>query len=305
ALCAMLILTVVRPLGVERVGWLLFVVSVVGVFLTPILGENVKGATRWINIAGFSLQPSEFLKPALVIVIASLMNVSDNAERLKRFAWALGIIAVVAVLLLRQPNVGMLILLGSVWGSMVFLAGVPMYLLLPMGGIGVGGIVMAYFSFSHVQSRIDRFMNPEGSDTYQADQSHAAIMNGHLFGRGAGEGVVKHSLPDAHTDFIFAVVAEEFGILICLALILLYLLIVLRAFYRMLDIDDRFTFLAIGGLASLLAFQVMINVGVAMHIMPTTGMTLPFISYGGSATLGMAISMGFLLALLRKRGLRL
>lgn len=305
SMVVMVCLTALRPRGVQRVGWIFLVVALAAVALTLVTGVDVKGATRWITVAGQTVQPSEFLKPAFILATASLLSAVDTGARQRGFLLACGLMGGVAFLLLQQPDVGMVMLLGLVWASQVFLSGISILWLAPLSLLGLVLGVGSYITFDHVQSRVARFLNPEGTDTYQVDQAREAILTGHLFGRGAGEGVVKHTLPDAHTDFIFAVLAEEFGIIICLLLLLIYFFIVFRGFYCLMHQDNRFSFIALGGLLTLLALQVMINIAVALHIVPTTGMTLPFISYGGSATLGMAISMGFVLALLRRRQLRL
>jgi cell division protein FtsW len=305
ALALMLGLTVLRATGVERVGWLLFFLSLAGIALTLVTGQEVKGASRWLTVLGQSIQPSEFMKPALIIVTAALLADVNPALRQRGFWLSCILIGGIGILLLQQPDVGMFLLFSTVWAGQVFLSGVSILWLSLLGLAGLAAIVSAYLMFGHVQSRVTRFLNPEGADTYQVDQAREAILTGHLFGRGAGEGVVKHNLPDAHTDFIFAVIAEEFGILLCLALLTLYVLVILRGFSLMFHQQDRFIFLATGGLMILLALQVMVNIGVALHLLPTTGMTLPFVSYGGSATLAMGIAMGFLLALVRKRRLRL
>ena len=304
ALVGILTCTMFRPSGMKRLGWLMYIAALVGIALTLVMGADVKGATRWIYIAGQSVQPSEFMKPALILVTAHLLSTADDAVRNQRFLISIGVLGLIALFLLQQPDVGMLLLLGMVWGAQVFLSGMSLLWLAPLALTGLATVVGAYITFEHVRSRVARFLNPEGTDTYQVDQAREAILTGHLFGRGAGEGVVKHTLPDAHTDFIFAVLAEEFGILACLFLLSLYMAIVVRGFWQMLRQEDRFVFLALGGFLTLLALQVLVNIGVALQLLPTTGMTLPFISYGGSATLSMALCMGFTLALLRKRRLK-
>lgn len=303
ALVTMVGCTVFRPTGMKRLSWVMYAAALGGIAATLVVGNDVKGATRWITLAGQSVQPSEFMKPALILVTAALMATADNTKRARNFIVSLISLGAVAGLLLQQPDIGMLLLLGCVWGAQVFLSGLSLLWIAPMVLSGLATIVGAYLTFGHVRSRVARFLDPAGTDTYQVDQAREAILTGHLFGRGAGEGVVKHTLPDAHTDFIFAVLAEEFGILACLFLLSLYLLLVVRGFTHMIRQEDRFVFLALGGFLTLLALQVLVNIGVALQLLPTTGMTLPFISYGGSATLSMALCMGFTLALLRKRKL--
>lgn len=279
---------------------LLVLVSIVGVFLTLFVGEGVKGATRWIHVGGFKLQPSEFLKPSLVMLTAWLFSVKEPEIFRRNFIVSLGIMALIAILLLLQPNFGMLLVLGGVWCVQVFLAGYPFMWLAGLAGVGVLVIIGAYFGLSHVQSRIDRFLDPSSGDAYQVEQGLEALMSGGFIGRGPGEGVVKHSLPDAHTDFIFAVIGEEFGLIACCLLLVLYGAFLYRSFALLLQNEDRFTLLAGTGLIVLFGAQVLINTGVVLHLLPTTGVTLPFISYGGSSTFAMAIMVGLILALTRK-----
>ena len=281
SLVTMVGLTMFRPRGVQRLGWLLFLVALGGIVLTLFLGQEVKGASRWIVLGGITLQPSELMKPALVVMTASLLAKKDAAARQRGFFASILVMGLVALPLLKQPDFGMFLLLGMVWFSQVFLSGISLFWLAPLVIVGFSTIIGAYVTFDHVRSRFDRFLNPEGADTYQVDQAREAILTGHLFGRGAGEGVVKHSLPDAHTDFIFAVVAEEFGIIFCLLLLGIYVAIVVRGYFQMFQREDRFIFLTCGGLLTLLALQVMVNISVALNVIPTTGMTLPFISLRG------------------------
>lgn len=305
ALGVMLVMTSLKPEGVKRSGFALFVAAYVGVLLTFVIGTEVKGARRWIDIAGQSIQPTEFMKPALILVTAALLSSHDRRKQLYGYFASMVMMAAVGLPVLAQPNFGMALAMGLVWFLQVFMAGLPLLWLAPVVAGGLCVVVGAYTMLPHVRDRLDRFINPESSDTYQIDQANEAIMMGHLWGRGAGEGVVKHQLPDAHTDFIFAVVAEEFGIVVGLLLMGLFLTLVLRGFSRVLAQDDRFVLLGGGGLLTLLSIHVCVNIGVALHLVPTTGMTLPFISYGGSSTFAMALVLGFLLALLRKQGKRI
>lgn len=301
SLAIMLTMSTLQPAGIKRIGLILFGLAFAGTLLTFVLGVEVKGARRWLELFGQSIQPTEFIKPALIVLTAWLLEDGRRSVRLRGFALSILLIGAVTVPVLLQPNFGMVLAMGTVWFAQVFMAGMPLLWLLPLIGSGVLVMLVAYISFSHVRDRIERFLNPEGNDTYQVDQAMDAIMSGHWFGRGAGEGVVKHTLPDAHTDFIFAVMVEEFGIIVGLILMVMYLILVWRGFQRLVNQEDRFMLLAGGGLLTLIALHVCVNVGVALQVLPTTGMTLPFISYGGSASFAMAISFGFLLALLRKR----
>ncbi|RYG62026.1 MAG: cell division protein FtsW [Alphaproteobacteria bacterium] len=305
ALGVMLGMTTLKPEGVKRIGMLLFAGAYLGVLMTFMIGTEVKGARRWIDIGGQSIQPTEFLKPALILVTAWLLAHADPRKQLRGYFASILLMMAVGLPVLAQPNFGMALAMGLVWFAQVFMAGLPLLWLAPVVAGGLCTVVGAYTLLPHVRDRLERFINPEASDTYQVDQANEAIMMGHLWGRGAGEGVVKHQLPDAHTDFIFAVLAEEFGIIVGIMVMGLFLTLVLRGFSRVLQQDDRFVLLSVGGLLTLVSIHVCVNIGVALHIVPTTGMTLPFISYGGSSTFAMALVLGFLLALLRKQGKRI
>jgi cell division protein FtsW len=305
ALGTMLAMTVLRPPGVRRVGLILLLVAYAGLILTFVMGVEVKGARRWISIAGQTIQPTEFLKPGLILVTAWLLSAEDMKQRTRGFVVSIALMALVGLPVIMQPNFGMALAMGSVWFAQVFLAGMPLLWLAPLVGLGLCVVALSYLLLPHIRDRLDRFLNPDSTDTYQIDQASEAIASGHLFGRGAGEGVVKQTLPDAHTDFIFAVLVEEFGILLGLIVMLLFLTLIMRGFRRVAGHEERFVVLAVGGLLTLVALHVCVNVGVALHLVPTTGMTLPFISYGGSSTFAMALVFGFLLALLRKQSRRI
>lgn len=298
--CGMTFLSFLSPSVVTRLGFLLFLGGLGGVISTFFMGVDVKGATRWIEIGGFSLQPTEFLKPGFIMVTAWLMAERKHTPHMKDLAISCILTACVCTLVLLQPNVSMVMLIGMVWGVQIFLAGVPILIFLPFIFVGSGALAVGYMMFPHVRERLERFLDPTSGDTYQVDQAREAFLSGGFFGRGAGEGIVKHHLPDAHTDFVFAVIGEEFGIIMCLLLLALYGWIAARGFQRILQRDNLFLMTAAGGLLTLFAFHALINAGVVLQVLPTTGMTLPFISYGGSSTLSMSITMGFLLALLKR-----
>lgn len=303
ALGVMMGMTVLTPAGMKKIGVVIFVLAYVGTLLTFVIGVEVKGARRWIEMFGQSVQPTEFLKSGMIIVTAWLLSSKQKVTRWQGYLASIGLMGAVALPILLQPNFGMVLALGTVWFVQVFMAGLPLLWLVPLVAGGLMTVVGAYTMLPHVRDRLERFVNPEGSDTYQVDQAFEAISSGHIWGRGAGEGVVKHTLPDAHTDFIFAVIVEEYGIVAGLFLMGIFMALVWRGFSRLLRQDDAFTLLAGGGFLSLLALHVAVNIGVSLHVLPTTGMTLPFISYGGSSTLAMALTVGFVLALLRKRRL--
>lgn len=285
--------------------------SFIAMGLTLISGDEIKGAKRWLSLFGFSLQPSEFAKPAFVVVTAWLISVhqekTESFDGRKRNFWAdyllCGFLYVLYLTLLGlQPDIGMAFVVTMVFGAQIFLAGLPLrwlvagiLCLIPLGGIGV------YLGFGHVQSRFDRFFNPEQGDTYQIEQSLEAFRQGGLTGAGPGQGTVKLHLPDSHADFIFSVAGEELGFFFALALICLYGFIFLRGFNRIMGSDYLFTILAVGGLLVQFGLQAFIHMGSSLNILPTKGMTLPFISYGGSSMLAVAFAMGGVLSLTRRR----
>ena len=272
---------------------------------TLFVGVEIKGARRWLALPGMSLQPSEFLKPTLAIVCAMLLAqgklAATAAERWAATLGALLLVAVAALLLKAQPDVGMMVVLAAVLFAQFFVSGLNLFLVGLVGALGAAAAAAAYLLLPHVQSRVQRFLNPEGTDTYQVDTALRAFGNGGLFGVGPGEGRVKSSLPDAHADFIFAVAGEEFGMIACLLLILLFAFIVVRGLLRLLAEPDLFVVLAATGLLAGFGLQAFVNMGSTLNLIPTKGMTLPFVSYGGSSLLAVAFGMGALLALTRRR----
>jgi cell division protein FtsW len=281
------------------------VVGLFGAFMmmfgTLVLGAEINGAQRWLRLGGLSIQPSEFIKPFFVVVSAWLFSLSRTTEGVPGNTIALGCLMMVCAVLLSQPDVGMTMVVVSVWCAQFFMAGLPIFWVVLIAFAGLGALVSAYFLFPHVASRVDRFLDPASGDTYQVTQAIRAFQNGGLFGRGPGEGRVKETLPDAHTDFIFAVAGEEFGVLLCLVVVALFGFLVLRAMIKVLREDNLFILLAVGGLAVQFGLQSIINMASSLHMMPTKGMTLPFISYGGSSMLALAIGMGMILGLTRRR----
>ena len=287
---------------IRRLGMALFLGALVATMALPWLGTDFgKGATRWYSLGFFSLQPSEFLKPGFVLVSAWLM--AGSFERFGPPGRTLsGIAAIgIAAMLALQPDFGQAVLVLAVWSTMVFVSGAPILMLLVLGGlIGAGG-AYAYFNSSHLAGRINAYLAAEVDPNTQLGYAQSAIREGGLFGVGAAQGSVKWTLPDAHTDFIIAVAAEEFGLILTLIIIGLYLFITVRALGRLMK--ERNPFLRLGGtgLAVLFGLQAFVNMAVAIRLLPAKGMTLPFISYGGSSMLAAAIAMGVLLALTRTR----
>jgi len=308
ALAVMIGLSMLKPRQVWRAASVLFILSVIAMIMVLIGGAEIKGAQRWIRIFGFSLQPSEFVKPAFVIVAAWMMALQKQAaeeeegERRKfNGNWVSACLYLVLIsLLLLQPDLGMTVLITAVFSIQIFLAGLPFRYLIIFALVGLIGITMAYFSLDHVQSRIDRFLDPNTGDNYQIERSLEAFQAGGLMGVGPGQGVVKLNLPDGHADFIFAVAAEEMGLIFIVAMIGLFAYVTWRGLRRILEHSDMFSILAVGGLLSMFALQSIIHMGSSMRLLPTKGMTLPFISYGGSSLLAMCIAMGFVLALTRR-----
>jgi cell division protein FtsW len=289
------------PRGVRRAAIFLLLGSVVGLVLTLVVGTEVKGARRWINLFGLSIQPSEFVKPAFAVVAAWLFTRARIEQKVSGNAISIALYATILACLLLQPDLGMAGVVTAVWIVQFVLAGLPIGWIALLGGGAISGMIGAYFTFSHVASRIDRFLNPATGDSYQITRALQAFGNGGLFGRGPGEGRVKETLPDAHTDFVFAVAGEEMGFVLCLALVGLFAFVVLRGFARTLEEENMFVMIAAAGLLTQFGLQAMINMASSLRLMPTKGMTLPFISFGGSSLLAIAIGMGFLLALTRRR----
>lgn len=279
---------------IKRFGILLFIVNVALLIFVKFFGFEVKGARRWINIFGFSLQPSEFIKPFFAIMTAYIFSIfiSKNISLYVSFV----IYFLCALLLVLQPDIGMLVTLSGIYGSQLFVAGLPFIYIMLSVVTALIGIFVAYNFLPHVTSRIDSFLNPTIHENYQVLQSLKAFKSGGLFGKGPGEGVVKYNIPDSHADFIFSVAGEEFGIIICVFISLIFGFIVIRSLLILANKDDEFIILAGSGLISQIAIQSIVNMGVALNLLPTKGMTLPFISYGGSSTIAMGISIGIILA---------
>lgn len=301
AVLVMIATSFLTPRHARRAAMIVLVVSIVLMMATLFIGTEVKGARRWINLLGLSLQPSEFMKPAFIVIIAWLF--AENARRtdIPGNIFALILLAIVLALLVAEPDFGQTMLIAIAWGAVFFMAGVPWIWIIGLAGLAVGGVFTAYSLIPHVADRIDRFISPQSGDTYQIDRALDSILRGGWFGVGPGEGTVKRILPDAHTDFIFAVAAEEFGIIICVGLVVVFALVVFRGLGNSLKSEDPFIRLSVAGLVVLFGVQSVINMAVNLNLMPAKGMTLPFISYGGSSMVAVAFGMGLLLALTRRR----
>lgn len=297
----MLAVSFLNPRQVRRFAMFVFVMSLLLVAVTPHFGPEIKGARRWIILLGFNMQASEFLKPAFVVVVAWLFGESARRPEMPANSLALALLLIVVGLLVIQPDFGQTMLVTLVWSALFFMAGMRMVWVFGLAGSAMAGLLIAYATIPHVAGRIKRFLNPASGDTFNIDVATESFMNGGWFGQGPGEGTVKRILPESHTDFVFAVAGEEFGVALCIVIAALFAFIVIRALLRAMRNDDPFTRFASAGLAILLGAQSAINMAVNLHLIPAKGMTLPFISYGGSSMLSLALGMGMLLALTREQ----
>lgn len=299
---ALIVTSVLSPQTIRRFGILGFAACLIALLLLPVFGTNFgKGAVRWYSLGFGSFQPSEFMKPCFVILSAWLMSAAHQIEAPPGRAMSFGIAVMLVGILAAQPDFGQASLIVFAWGAMYFVAGAPWLILIVVAGLVVGGGVVAYNSSAHFAGRIDGFLATTIDPTSQIGYAANAIREGGIFGVGLGGGEVKSALPDAHTDFIIAVAAEEYGLVLVVAIILLYGTIVLRSLIRLLHERDAFVRIAGTGLACILGMQAVVNLGVAVRLLPTKGMTLPFVSYGGSSVIAAGITVGALLALTRRR----
>ena len=300
AIAIMFGISFLSPRQVRRAAMILLVMSLAAMVLALFFGVEVKGSRRWISIGSFSIQPSEFMKPAFVVICAWLFAEHARQPEIPGNLFAIILFGIVAALLVAQPDLGQTILTAAVWGGMFFMAGMPWLWIIILGGAGVGGLLTAYTFLPHVAARIDKFMTGEG-DTFQMDTAREAIIRGDWFGQGPGEGTVKRIIPDSHTDFIFSVAAEEFGIIFCMVIVLIFAFVVMRGLNHAFKERNDFTRFAVAGLVLQLGTQSMINIGVNLELLPAKGMTLPLISYGGSSMIAICVTAGFVLALTRHR----
>ncbi len=268
-------------------------------FLVPVFGEEVNGARRWLGVGFTQFQPSEFLKPLFIVGIAWLLSLREKDPSLPVVPLTAVITGMVALLLMQQPNFGETIIFVSAWVLLLALSGASLRVLGLLAAAGLAAVVLAYFFYPVATARIDGFLFAEG-DTYQVESALRTLTAGGLFGAGPGAGSRKFSLPEPHTDYIFSVIGEEFGIIACLAIAILYLTIVARVLIRLLHEEDKFLVLATAGLVTQFGLQALINMAVNVNIAPSKGMTLPFISYGGSSMVALSIGFGLLLAFSRR-----
>jgi cell division protein FtsW len=289
------------PRHIRRVALIVFAVSLGLAAATLLFGAEIKGARRWIVIIGINVQPSEFLKPAFVILIAWLFAESIRRPEMPANSLAFLLLALVVPPLVLQPDFGQTMLIALIWCAMFFMAGMRMIWVFGLAGVSLVGLLAAYVTVPHVARRINRFLDPSTGDSFNITIALESFAHGGWFGRGPGEGTVKRILPEAHTDFVFAVAAEEFGVVLCLMLVALIAFIVLRGLGRAMANEDHFARFAAAGLTMLFGLQAAINIAVNLHLVPAKGMTLPLVSYGGSSMLAIAYGMGMLLALTRER----
>lgn len=297
----MLAVSLLGPASIRRLALVTLVGAFAGLIAVFFLGDEINGARRWLSISGHSLQPSEFAKPAFVVVSAWLLAEARRRPDMPALPIAVGLLAAFLGLMVVQPDIGQTFLVAIVWMVMLFVSGLAATGAVLLAGLGAAGLVGAYIYFPHVASRIDRFFSSQSSDFSQADRAIRSFVEGGFLGRGPGEGTIKTSLPDAHTDYIFAVVAEEYGAVACFALLALFTFVVVRALRHAESEPDAATRLGIVGLALIFGFQALINMGVNVGLLPAKGMTLPFLSAGGSSLLAISLTLGMLLALTRRR----
>lgn len=285
----------------RRLSFFVFLGSLLGMIAVLLFGTHFQGANRWINIAGISVQPSEFAKPAFAVVAGWLLARGKLIHKSHggRLAWLAYLL--VCVLLYKQPDFGMLLTVTAIFGIELFLSGLPWKLIVVLGGAGVSLIPAAYFMLEHVRYRIDVFLHPTTENAYQVRQSMETLKTAGWFGKGPGEGVVKYNLPDAHTDFIMAVSAEEFGFLLSSVIVVTFIYILFKGMKLIRQNNNYFVQLAVGGLITQIAFQAIVNLGSTLNLLPTKGMTLPLISYGGSSLVSMAFAFGLILALTKQQ----
>ena len=297
----MIAVSFLSPRQIRRTALIVFALSIALIVATLLVGPEVKGSRRWITLIGVNIQASESAKPAFVVIAAWLFAESAKRPEMPATSMALLLLLLLVSLLVMEPDFGQTMLILMVWGALFFIAGMRMIWVLGLAGAASAGLFTAYLLVPHVAGRITRFMNPASGDTFQVDTAMEAFYNGGWFGLGPGEGIAKRSLPDSHTDFVFAVAAEEFGIVLCLVLLMLFAFIVVRALSRAYATEDIFARFAASGLAVLFGVQAAINMSVNLQLIPAKGMTLPFISYGGSSMVSLAYGVGMMLALTRQR----
>jgi cell division protein FtsW len=292
--------SVLQPRGVRRVAFAVYVLSLFAMLALPFLGHNAKGATRWVEFGGFALQPSEFIKPALLVLVAWMFSEAQKGD-VPGVSIAFCLYAAPAALLLLEPDIGQTALITAAFGAAFWVAGVPIGWIMGLGATAIVGLGATPLIFPHVAARLQLFLDPNPSEPGQVQRAAQAIAAGRGFGRGPGEGTMKGRIPDMHTDFAYSAAAEEYGLWLSLLLIALFAVLVIRGLYRSMRISDPFEQIASAGLFAMVGMQAFINIVVNLGLAPTKGMTLPFISYGGSSMLAMSLTVGMALALTRRQ----
>lgn len=296
-----LAVSLLSPAAVRRLALAVFLAALALLVLVLMAGAEINGARRWLHVAGYSLQPSEFAKPAFVVLSAWLLAEGERRPDMPTMSLAVALYLLLVGLLVLEPDVGQALLISLVWGTLLLLAGRPLRWFVMLAAALTIALATAFMSLGYVRSRVVRFLHPSAGDTFQTDRALQSFIEGGFFGKGPGEGTIKTVLPDAHTDFIFAVIAEEYGVLACLVVVGLFALVVARVFSRHLLVWGGFASLAAAGLVLLFVLQAVINMAVTVGLVPAKGMTLPFISSGGSSMLAVGLTMGMLLAVTRRR----
>lgn len=297
--------SLMTPRQIRRLASFVYFIGLGLLVLTITNGMEIKGARRWMSLGNFSIQASEFVKPAFSVLVAWMLTERYRNPHFPGMLISCSLLGLFAILLMMQPDLGMTVVSTAAWIGQLFIAGMPLFWMGLVAAMSVLGLISAYFFFPHVARRIDQFLDPSTGDPkhdlYQVHQSLEAFMNGGLWGRGPGEGTVKKYIPDAHADFVFAVAGEEFGLILCTVVVGLFAFIVVRSFLRIMHQNSLFVILAVCGLIIQFGSQALVNMSSTLHIIPTKGMTMPFISYGGSSLLALAMAMGMVLALTRRR----
>lgn len=284
---------------IRRISGIVLILSILCMIYVVLFGTEIQGAKRWINFFGIGLQPSEFAKPAFAVVCAWLLASGRLIKQFPGYILSILLYTILVILLLLQPDIGMFVTVSGMFAVQVYLSGIPIMLVSVLGSVFASLGVMAYFMFDHVHTRINRFLNPAQGEAYQVEKSLETLQNAGWFGKGPGEGIVKYELPDAHTDFIMAVSAEEFGFILTAFLVGVFAFIVLRGFWLMRQENNHFCQIAVAGLLTQIAIQAIVNMGSTLNMLPTKGMTLPFISYGGSSLVSIGFAFGIILGLTR------
>ncbi len=305
ALIAILSVSMMTAKSIRRLAVVIYLAGLVGLILTLQLGTEIKGARRWLNFGGLSIQVSEFIKPAFALLIGWMLAEKNSSTWFPGFAISCALLTLFVGGLLLQPDLGMTLVVVSTWFGQLFIAGFSLFWMAVAAFSGVIGLIGAYFFFPHVARRIDQFFDPSSGDPrhdlYQVHQSLESFMSGGLFGKGPGEGVIKKNVPDAHADFVFAVAGEEFGLFLCLLLVGLFFFITLRSLWRAMSVESQFVMLGVSGIVIQFSLQAIVNMASSLHLIPTKGMTMPFVSYGGSSLVALGIAMGMVLSLTRQR----